>query len=295
MRYSSAALFPEKTGVGGGDSYDACHPEHGSDPAAGEHVAHLRRCRPVAGEAHPEHGSGLHVLYEQGQGDCRQDAGQHGPFHVDAHHGQDEDHHRRQDADGVNRKLGSEDGEKVRHFPGGPRQKTQYAVDDTGNGEGHCCRSHHVVYVICHLSAGNVRHQKRAGRYRCKTVWDTGALVSWSSDDIVFDDFNKSPYLGMEVGMTRMTSEKTLAPERNITDEPFLPLSERMSMEEMIIGYTISGAEQLGIEDRKGSIEPGKDADSLVFENNLLTAEQEGFSHHLPQEVYFGGKKVNSR
>ena len=95
--------------------------------------------------------------------------------------------------------------------------------------------------------------------------------------------------------MTRMTSGKTLAPERNITDEPFLPLSERMSMEEMIIGYTISGAEQLGIEDRKGSIEPGKDADFLVFENNLLTAEQEGFSRILPQEVYFCGKKVNSR
>ena len=139
--------------------------------------------------------------------------------------------------------------------------------------------------------------EKRASNmYRCKTVWDTGALVSWSSDDIVFDDFKTwSPYLGMEVGMTRMTSGKTLAPERNITDEPFLPLSERMSIEEMIIGYTISGAEQLGIEDRKGSIEPGKDADFLVFENNLLTAEQEGFSHHLPQEVYFGGKKVNSR
>ena len=139
--------------------------------------------------------------------------------------------------------------------------------------------------------------EKRASNmYRCKTVWDTGALVSWSSDDIVFDDFKTwSPYLGMEVGMTRMTSGKTLAPERNITDEPFLPLSERMSMEEMIIGYTISGAEQLGIEDRKGSIEPGKDADFLVFENNLLTAEQEGFSRILPQEVYFGGKKVNSR
>ena len=59
--------------------------------------------------------------------------------------------------------------------------------------------------------------------------------------------------------------------------------------------FKINGAKQLGIEDRKGSIEPGKDADFLVFENNLLTAEQEGFSRILPQEVYFGGKKVNSR
>jgi predicted amidohydrolase YtcJ len=130
--------------------------------------------------------------------------------------------------------------------------------------------------------------------YRCKTVWDTGALVSWSSDDIVFDDFKTwSPYLGMEVGMTRMTSGKTLAPERNITDEPFLPLSERMSMEEMLLGYTINGAKQLGIDGTKGSIEVGKDADFLVFDKDLLTAEHEGFSYTMPRDVFFCGRKVN--
>jgi predicted amidohydrolase YtcJ len=60
----------------------------------------------------------------------------------------------------------------------------------------------------------------------------------------------------------------------------------------MLIGYTINGARQLGIEDAKGSITAGKDADFLVFEKDLLTAEHEGFSHNLPKEVYFGGKKM---
>ena len=46
-----------------------------------------------------------------------------------------------------------------------------------------------------------------------------------------------------------------------------------MSIEEMLLGYTINGAKQLGIEDTKGSIETGKDADYLVFDNDLLTAE----------------------
>ena len=32
---------------------------------------------------------------------------------------------------------------------------------------------------------------------------------------------------------------------------------EQMSIEEMILGYTINGARQLGIEARKGSIEAG--------------------------------------
>jgi predicted amidohydrolase YtcJ len=42
----------------------------------------------------------------------------------------------------------------------------------------------------------------------------------------------------------------------------------------------------------KGSIESGKDADFLVFDNDLLTAEKEGFSNNKPSEVYFGGKKM---
>ena len=66
-----------------------------------------------------------------------------------------------------------------------------------------------------------------------------------------------------------------------------------MSIEEMLLGYTINGAKQLGIEARKGSITAGKDADFLVFDNDLLTAEHEGFSYNKPQEVYFCGKKVN--
>ena len=66
-----------------------------------------------------------------------------------------------------------------------------------------------------------------------------------------------------------------------------------MGIEEMLIGFTINGDKQLGIEAKKGSIELGKDADFLVFDNDLLTAEHEGFSYNKPKEVYFGGKKMN--
>ena len=61
----------------------------------------------------------------------------------------------------------------------------------------------------------------------------------------------------------------------------------------MLLCFTINGAKQLGIEDKKGSITVGKDADFLVFDKDLLTAEQEGFSYNMPQEVYFRGKKAN--
>ena len=82
----------------------------------------------------------------------------------------------------------------------------------------------------------------------------------------------------MEIGMTRWATEKTRLPEFCRTPGEFPSASEKMSIEEMILGYTINGAKQLGIEASKGSIEAGKDADFLVFDNDLLTAEHEGFS-----------------
>ena len=129
--------------------------------------------------------------------------------------------------------------------------------------------------------------------YRCKSVWDSGALVSWSSDNIVYGDFSTwNPYLGMEIGMTRFISEKTKTMDVERFDYIFPPLDERMGIEEMLLGYTINNAIQLGIEDKKGSIEVGKDADYLVFDTDLLTAEHDGFSNNLPSEVYYAGKRM---
>ena len=137
--------------------------------------------------------------------------------------------------------------------------------------------------------------EKRASSmYRCKTLWDSGALVTWSSDDVAYGDFSTwNPNLGMEIGMTRNTGEKTKAAEEARTVDALPSSSERMSIEEMLLGFTINGAKQLGIEAQKGSIEIGKDADFLVFDNDLLTAEHEGFSQNKPSEVYFSGRKVN--
>ena len=143
------------------------------------------------------------------------------------------------------------------------------------------------------ISASWLGMERACKQFRCKTIWDSGATVAWSSDNIVFMDFTTwNPYLGMEVGMTRWINEKTRNYPFARVDKVFPPENERMSIEEMILGYTINGARQLGIEDRKGSIKAGKDADFLVFDNDLLTAEHEGFSYNTPKEVYFGGKKV---
>jgi predicted amidohydrolase YtcJ len=143
------------------------------------------------------------------------------------------------------------------------------------------------------FSATWLGEERSKKQFRCRTLWDTGAKVAWSSDNIVFGDFMTwNPYLGMEVGMTRLITEKTRHYEFARFPEVFPPEKEVMTIEEMLVGYTINGAEQLGIESKKGSITVGKDADFLVFDKDLLTAEKEGFSFNKPEEVYFGGKKV---
>jgi len=137
--------------------------------------------------------------------------------------------------------------------------------------------------------------EKRANKmYRSKTMWKTGANVTFSSDNIVYGDFKTwNPFLGMEIGMTRFINEKSDAPEIARVAAEYPSPNEKMSIEEMILGYTINGAKQLGIEASKGSIEAGKDADFLVFDNDLLTAQHTGFSHNKPSEVYICGKKMN--
>ncbi len=141
----------------------------------------------------------------------------------------------------------------------------------------------------------NLLGEQRANKmYRCKTLWDSGALVSWSSDDVSYGDFSTwNPYLGMEIGMTRYNCEKTKAPEVGRVVSEFPSPSQKMSIEEMIVGYTVNSAKQLGVDAIKGSISVGKDADFLVFDKDLLTAEQTGFSYNKPSEVYFSGKKMN--
>ena len=153
----------------------------------------------------------------------------------------------------------------------------------------------HTGYSDADVRLSDLLGEERAAKmYRSKTVWDSGAIVTWSSDDVAYyEDFGTwNPYLGMEVGMTRWDNDKSKSPDFYKSSLPNPPESEKMTIDEMILGYTINGAKQLGIEDSKGSIEAGKDADFLVFDQDLLTAEHEGFSHIMPENVYIEGRKM---
>lgn len=101
---------------------------------------------------------------------------------------------------------------------------------------------------------------------------DSGAIVALGSDWPATPGGFKvgvNPFINMQSAMRRV------APAAHIEDlgslnEKLPPPKQVMILEEAIKGYTISGAIQLGIEDKVGSIEVGKYADIVVLDQNLF-------------------------
>lgn len=126
-----------------------------------------------------------------------------------------------------------------------------------------------------------------------RTMHDTGALFTCSSDNITFDDFTCwNPLLGIEVGVTRLLDTKTKMYDYAKTGVQFPPASECMTLDQMLLGWTINNAYQLRMEETKGSIETGKDADFLVYEEDFFKRDINGLSQLEPSEVYFAGKRI---
>ena len=128
-----------------------------------------------------------------------------------------------------------------------------------------------------------------------RTVFDTGAVVSFSSDEVELHNMDHwSPFWGMEVGVTRQDpdyGEADADGRKNGQTAPvYAPAAERMTLEQMIEGYTINGARQLGIDDRIGSIEAGKDADFLVLSEDLFAMDPYRLHDVVPERVYIKGK-----
>lgn len=74
-----------------------------------------------------------------------------------------------------------------------------------------------------------------------------------------------NPVFNIEMGLTRQPPG-----DEDYVVQP--PVNERITLEQAIRGYTIDAAYQLGLENEIGSITPGKQADMVVLDQDLFTA-----------------------
>jgi predicted amidohydrolase YtcJ len=134
--------------------------------------------------------------------------------------------------------------------------------------------------------------ERYANMYQPRTLFDIGAIVTFSSDEWWGDEdlplsTALSPYFGMQVAHNRQYPKEWWpeGEERIRSNE-----SERLDLEMLIRGYTSNGAYQLRVESEVGSIEKGKLADLLVFDTNLFDADRYDIWKIKPAVVMMEGE-----
>lgn len=142
---------------------------------------------------------------------------------------------------------------------------------------------------VVEVSLGEERY---ANMYKPKSLFDMGATVTFSSDEWWGGDLLRtylSPYLGMQVGHTRQYPKEWWETE---DDGIRPPDNERLSLEQLIEGYTRNGAYQLRKENKIGSIEVGKLADLVVLEKNLFEVDRYEIWKVKPSTVMMEGEVI---
>jgi len=134
--------------------------------------------------------------------------------------------------------------------------------------------------------------ERYAMTYQSRSVFDSGAVVSFSSDEWWGGEMLAtyiSPWLGMQVGHTRQYPRDWWESE---DDGVRGSLDERLDLEQLVKGYTNNGAYQLRREFDLGSIEVGKLADLVVLDNNFFAGDPYEIWQTKPSAVMMEGELV---
>jgi predicted amidohydrolase YtcJ len=124
--------------------------------------------------------------------------------------------------------------------------------------------------------------------YSYRGLLDAGCPVAFSSDVISFYELHRqAPLFGIQVAATRVD------PELEIGVRP--PESERLSVSDLLFGYTRVGAEQMRRSDTFGSVEPGKVANLVILSEDPLTSPVCDLANIGIEAVIFEGRCVSGR
>ena len=137
-------------------------------------------------------------------------------------------------------------------------------------------------------NVGLLGEKRAANLFRAKSMMESGANVTFSSDEVTLQLLDRwNPFLGIETGHTRQEITKG-----GRDAAVFSPASERLSIEDLIKGYTINGAKVLRLDEQIGSIEAGKSADFVVLDEDLFNMDPYEIHNIVPKAVVVKGKTV---
>lgn len=120
---------------------------------------------------------------------------------------------------------------------------------------------------IKELNIPAIGEERTSWMYPIQSVKDAGGMVAFGSDWSVS---TANPFYQMETAITRMDSN-------DYSIDPFIP-GEAIDIASAIDAFTINAAFVNKHEDDTGSIEPGKYADLIVLDQNLIDIESTAIS-----------------
>ena len=132
--------------------------------------------------------------------------------------------------------------------------------------------------------------------YQFNPVIASGGIVTYGSDVVTQYEANRAdPFFGMQAGHTRIDPEYPMEAGPGTVEGTSIrqPESARLSMNDLLQGYTLNGAIQLRLADRMGSIEAGKSANLVVLGADLFDVPVEEIQNVQPVAVLFEGRVVH--
>jgi predicted amidohydrolase YtcJ len=118
--------------------------------------------------------------------------------------------------------------------------------------------------------------------YAWRSLLEVGTRLAFGSDCPV-EDLN--PFLGIHAAVMRRRLDGYPGPQG------WYP-QQRLTVEEAVRGYTLGAAYAAGLEDRSGSLRPGKLADLIVLDRDIFTCDPAAIAETQVAATMIGGRWV---